>query len=68
MPKLALVLFDDAGRTGEGAGPYQPRRPRLGRRRQVGEPRSARARRRGGDLPPMVSATERLARWLSRRP
>ena len=68
MPKLALVLFDDAGRTGEVLARIN--------RADRGWADAVRWANRGAhgpadaaaDLPPMVSATERLARWLSRRP
>jgi len=68
MPKLALVLFDDAGRTGEVLARIN--------RSDRGWADAVRWANRGAhgsgaaatDLPPMVSATERLAQWLSRRP
>ena len=68
MPKLALVLFDDPGRTGEvlarinGADRGWADAVRWANRGAHGSGDGA------TDLPPMVSATERLARWLSRRP
>ena len=68
MPKLALVLFDDATRTGEvlarinGADRGWADAVRWANRGAHGAGAAA------ADLPPMVSATERLARWLSRRP
>ena len=67
MPKLALVLFDDATRTGEvlarinGADRGWADAVRWANRGAHGPADAA------ADLPPMVSATERLVRWLSRR-
>ena len=68
MAKLALALFDDAARTGEVPG-------RINRsdRGWADAVRWANSGTHGAggaaaDLPPVVSATERLARWLSRRP
>ena len=68
MPKLALALFDDDGRTGEVLARIN--------RSDRGWADAVRWANRGAhgsgaaaaDLPPMVSATERLARWLSKRP
>ena len=68
MPKLALVLFDDAGRTGEvlarinGADRGWADAVRWANRGAHGAGDAA------ADLPAMVSATGRLARWLSKRP
>ena len=68
MAKLALALFDDAGRTGEVLARIN--------RSDRGWADAVRWANRGAhgpgdaptDLPPMVGATERLAHWLSRRP
>ena len=68
MAKLALALFDGAGRTGDVLARIN--------RTDRGWADAVRWANRGAhgaadassDLPPMVSATERLARWLSRRP
>ena len=68
MAKLALALFDDAERTGQVLARIN--------RTDRGWADAVRWANRGAhgaadassDLPPMVSATERLARWLSRRP
>ena len=68
MHKLALALFDDAGRAGE----VLARINRTDRdwadtvtwaNRGAHGPGAA-----ATNLPPMVSATDRLAQWLSRRP
>ena len=68
MQKLALVLFDDAGRAGEVLARIN--------HSDRGWADAVRWANRGAhgtgdaatDLSPMVSATERLARWLSKRP
>lgn len=68
MAKLALALFDDAERTGEVLARIN--RSDRGWADAVRWANSG-AHGAGGaaaDLPPMVSATERLARWLSKRP
>ena len=68
MQKLALALFDDAGRAGEVLA-------RINRtdRGWADAVRWSNRKAHGAgdvatDLPPMVSATERLARWLSKCP
>ena len=68
MQKLALALFDDAGRAGEVLARIN--------RTDRGWADAVRWANRGAhgsgdaaiDLLPMVIATERLAQWLSRRP
>ena len=67
MPKLALALFDDAARTGEVLARIN--------RSDSGWADAVRWANRGAhgsgdaatDLPPMVGATERLARWLNKQ-
>ena len=68
MAKLALALFDDAVRT--GAVPGRINRSVRGWADAVRWANSGTHGAGGAaaDLPPVVSATERLARWLSRRP
>ena len=68
MAKLALTLFDDAGRTGEVLGRINRSDHGWADTVRWANSGSHGAADAAADLPPMVRATERLARWLSRRP
>jgi len=68
MAKLALAMFDDAGRTGEVLGRINRSDHGWADTVRWANSGAHGAADAAGDLPPMVRATERLARWLSKRP
>ena len=68
MAKLALSLFDDAGRTGEVLGRINRSDHGWADAVRWANSGAHGADAAAGDLPRMVCATERLARWLSKRP
>ncbi|MDE0446989.1 MAG: hypothetical protein OXH96_09980 [Spirochaetaceae bacterium] len=68
MAKLALAMFDDAGRTGEVLGTINRSDHGWADAVRWANSGAHGAADAAGDLPPMVRATERLSRWLSKRP
>ncbi len=68
MAKLALALFDDAGRTGEVLGRINRSDHGWADTVRWANSGAHGAADAAGDLPRMVRATERLSRWLSKRP
>ena len=68
MAKLALAMFDDAGRTGEVLGRINRSDHGWADTVRWANSGAHGAAAAAGDLPPMFRATERLARWLSKRP